>query len=155
MEQVWDNPSTAPGNDKVRLHRVYAIPLDQRPTEPITVETPLQLAFEFWNSLQDAVLNFSVVLYNAEGVCILNTGSQAKSCPRGLVCGSFVIPGDFLNDDTYTVRLLIVQDTSVALVDVHNILVFEVQDIEREGNWYGKWIGVVRPRFDWVLRTGN
>jgi lipopolysaccharide transport system ATP-binding protein len=154
-EQVWDNPATAPGNDKVRLHRVYVTPLDQQPTEPITVETPLQLAFEFWNNLQDAVLNISVVLYNVEGVCILNTSSQAKSCPRGLVCGSFVIPGDFLNDDTYTVRLLLVKDTSVALLDVHNVLVFQVQDIERGGNWYGKWIGAVRPRFDWVLRTGN
>jgi lipopolysaccharide transport system ATP-binding protein len=155
MEQVWDDPAIAPGNDKVRLHRVHVTPLDQRPGEPITIETPLQLVFEFWNNLPDALLNLSVVLYNVEGICILNTGSQAKSCPRGLVCGSFVIPGNFLNDDTYTVRLLIVKDTSVALIDVHNVLVFEVQDIERRGNWYGKWVGAVRPRFDWVLRTGN
>jgi lipopolysaccharide transport system ATP-binding protein len=155
MEQLWDNPATAPGNDKGRLYRVFVIPLDQQPGEPITVKTPLKFGFEFWNNRQDVVLNFSVVLYNVEGVCILNTGSQAKSCPRGLVCGSFVIPGDFLNDGTYTVRILIVQDTSVPLMDIHDVLVFEVQDIEREGNWYGKWIGAIRPRFDWVLRTGN
>ncbi|MFA5179802.1 MAG: ABC transporter ATP-binding protein [Syntrophales bacterium] len=155
MQQVWDDPATAIGNDKVRLHRVYVTPLNQQPTEPITVETSLQLAFEFWNNLPDAVLNFSVVLYSFEGVCILNTASQAKTCSIGLVCGSFVIPGNFLNDDTYTVRLLIVKDTSVPIIDVHNVLTFEVQDIERGSNWYGKWIGAVRPQFDWVLRTGH
>jgi lipopolysaccharide transport system ATP-binding protein len=71
-----------------------------------------------------------------------------------LVGGHFIIPGNFLNDGTYTVRLLIVQDTSVTLVDLHNVLVFEVQDIEREGNWYGKWVGAVRPRLDWTFQMG-
>jgi lipopolysaccharide transport system ATP-binding protein len=129
--------------------------LDLQPGEPFTVETPLQLSFQFWNSLPDGVLNFSVVLSNLEGVCILNTVSPAKPFPKGLVSGSFVIPGNFLNDGTYTVRLLIVQDTSVALVDFHNILVFEVQDIERQGNWYGKWVGAVRPRLDWVFQKSS
>lgn len=155
MEQVWDDPVTAPGNNEVRLHRAYVRPLNQHSPVPITVETPLELTFEFWNNLPEAVLNFSVVLYSFEGVCIFNTGSQAESCPRGLICGSFVIPGNFLNNDTYTVRLLIVNDASVALIDIHNILLFEVQDNERRGNWYGKWIGAVRPRFDWMLRMGN
>jgi len=155
MEQVWENPATAPGNDKVRLHRVFLTPMNKHHSAPITVETPLQLSFEFWNNLPEAVLNFSVVLYSLEGICILNTVSKAESCSRGLVCGSFTIPGDFLNDDTYTVRLLIVKDTSVALIDIHNVLLFEVQEIERRSNWYGKRIGAVRPRFDWMLRTGG
>jgi lipopolysaccharide transport system ATP-binding protein len=155
MEQVWHDQATAPGNDKVRLHSAIVTPLNEQPSTPITIETPLKLTFKFWNNLPDTLLNFSVVLYSFDGVCIFNTGSQAKSYPKGLVCGSFVIPGNFLNDDTYTVRLLIVKDTSVALVDVHNLLLFEVQDIERRGNWYGKQIGAVRPMFDWTLKTDN
>jgi lipopolysaccharide transport system ATP-binding protein len=154
MEQLWDDAAAAPGTDKVHLRRASVAPLDRQTGGPITVETSLRLSFEFWNDLPDAVLNFSVVLSNAEGICILNTASQAKSCPKGLVGGSFVIPGNFLNDGSYIVRLLIVQDTSIALVDIHDILVFEVQDVEREGNWYGKWVGAVRPRFDWAFQTG-
>jgi lipopolysaccharide transport system ATP-binding protein len=154
-ERVWDNIATSAGNEKVRLHRARVTPLNQQPIEPITVETALQLEFEFWNDLPGAVLNFSVVLYNLERACIFNVGSPAKSFPGGLVYGSFVIPRNFLNDAVDTVRLLIVKDTSVALLDVYDVLTFEVHDIERRGNWYGKQIGAVRPKFDWQLKIVN
>ena len=93
------------------------------------------------------------MLYNIEGVAIFNTGSFARSFPIGLIRGSFVIPGNFLNDDTYVVRVLIVKDTSVALLDLSDVLMFEVQDSDRKGNWYGKWFGTVRPKFDWQLNV--
>ena len=133
------------------MHCLSITPLAENADHPITVTTPIRLEAAFWNYLPDAVLNFSIVLYNIEGVAVFNTGSVARSFPTGLVCGSFVIPGDFLNDDTYTVRLLIVKDTSVALLDVSDVLMFEVRDSDRQGNWYGKWIGTVRPKFDWQV----
>jgi lipopolysaccharide transport system ATP-binding protein len=151
MQRHWDDPQTAPGGSEVRLHRLSITPLGQNSDQPITVQTPLRLEAAFWNYLPDMVLNFSVVIYNIEGVAVFNTGSLAQSFPSGLVCGSFVIPGDFLNDDTYTVRVLIVKDTSVALLDVSDVLMFEVRDSDRQGNWYGKWIGTVRPKFDWQV----
>ncbi len=152
-KRIWDNLATAPGDHLVRLQRANLTPMNQSVIEPITVRTPLQLEFEVWNHVPDAVLNFSVVLYNLEGICIFNAGSQAQSFPAGTVSGSFTIPGDFLNDGIYTVRLLIVKDASVALLDIHELLMFEVQDVERSGNWHGKWIGAVRPIFDWDLKV--
>lgn len=151
MQRHWDDPQTAPGGSDVRLHRLSVTPLGQTSDQPVTVQTPLRLEAAFWNYLPDVVLNFSIVIYNIEGVAVFNTGSVAQSFPAGLVSGSFVIPGDFLNDDTYTVRVLIVKDTSVALLDVSDVLMFEVRDSDRQGNWYGKWIGTVRPKFDWQV----
>jgi len=153
LEQTWNSPTIAPGNDMVRLHHVSVAPLYQERTEPITVRTSLQMNAAFWNYLPDALLNFSVVLYSLEGVAIFNTGSSPQSFPEGLVSGSFIIPENFLNDGTYTIRLLIVRDTSVVLMDISNVLVFEVHDSERKGNWYGKWIGTVRPTFDWLTKV--
>ena len=153
LEQTWNSPANAPGNDMVRLHHVSVTPLYQERTEPITVRTSLQMNAAFWNYLPDALLNFSVVLYSLEGVAIFNTGSPPQSFPEGLASGSFIIPGNFLNDGTYTIRLLIVRDTSVVLMDISNVLVFEVHDSERKGNWYGKWIGTVRPKFDWLMKV--
>jgi homopolymeric O-antigen transport system ATP-binding protein len=152
MLRRWDDPQLAPGGTDVRLHYLSITPLIQN-EQRITVRTPLRLEAAFWNYLPDAVLNFSIVLYNIEGIAIFNTGSVARNFPAGLVRGSFVIPGDFLNDDTYTVRVLIVKDTSVALLDVSDVLMFEVQDSDRQGNWYGKWIGTVRPKFDWQVNV--
>lgn len=153
MQRRWDDPQNAPGGTDVRLHYLSITPLAPDNDNLITVRTPIRLEAAFWNYLPETVLNFSVVLYNVEGVAVFNTGSVARSFPRGLVRGSFVIPGDFLNDDTYTVRILIVKDTSVALLDVTDVLMFEVQDSERQGNWYGKWIGTVRPKFDWQVNV--
>lgn len=153
MQRVWDDPQLAPGGTDVRLRHVSITPLAENAEQPITVRTPIRIEAAFWNHLPDAVLNFSIVLYNIEGVAIFNTGSVARSFPAGLVRGSFVIPGDFLNDDTYTVRVLIVKDTSVALLDVSDVLMFEVHDSDRQGNWYGKWIGTVRPKFDWEVNV--
>jgi lipopolysaccharide transport system ATP-binding protein len=152
MLRRWDDPQLAPGGTDVRLHYLSITPLIQN-EQRITVRTPLRLEAAFWNYLPDAVLNFSIVLYNIEGIAIFNTGSVARNFLAGLVRGSFVIPGDFLNDDTYTVRVLIVKDTSVALLDVSDVLMFEVQDSDRQGNWYGKWIGTVRPKFDWQVNV--
>jgi lipopolysaccharide transport system ATP-binding protein len=147
----WDDVSPAPAGAEVQLRNISLTPIANNADDPITVQTPIRLDAAFWNYVSNAVLNFSVVIYNIEGVAIFNTGSVARSFPTGLVRGSFVIPGDFLNDDTYTIRLLIVKDTSVVLLDIHDALVFDVQDSDREGNWYGKWIGTVRPKFNWEL----
>jgi lipopolysaccharide transport system ATP-binding protein len=152
-ERMWDDPSDAPGDDRVRLQQASITPLGQTVSDMITVETPLRLDVAFWNYLPDATLNFSIVLYSVEGVAIFNTGSGVKTFPEGLVKGSFIIPGDFLNDGLYTIRLLIVKDTSLALLDISDLLRFDVHDSERAGNWYGKWVGAVRPKFDWSVRV--
>jgi len=151
LEKVWDEPSNAPGGEKVRVHRVSVIPQNVVAGELITVKTPLQLEFEFWNYLGDAVLNFSVVLYSIKGECIFNTVSQAKSFSKGLVRGRFTIPGNFLNNGVYKLRFLIVKDQSVALLDLNDVLMFEVHDVSRESSWHGEWIGAVRPNFKWNL----
>jgi lipopolysaccharide transport system ATP-binding protein len=155
MEQKWDD-SRAPGNEKVQLQSVRLTPIGRDVSTQIDVETTLRLEFEFWNNLPNAVLNFSVVVYNIEGICIFNTGSTAEPFSKGLVYGSFIIPPHFMNDGVYNVRLLIVKDMSAVLLDVNDVLKFEVRDVERPGNWYGKWIGAVRPKFDWTIRAiGN
>lgn len=45
--------------------------------------------------------------------------------------------------------MLIVKDTSIPLLDIDDVVSFEVNDIEREGDWYGEWIGIVRPQLEW------
>ncbi len=149
MRQVWDDPESAPGKKSVRLHSVKITYEGETAGENLTVASPVEMEFEFWNFEQNALLNFSVVLYDNQEVCIFNTASSAKVYPKGLVKGTCHIPGNFLNDGVYRVRLLIVRDKSAALIDLDNVAIFEVHDIEREGTWYGKWIGSVRPTFEW------
>ena len=118
MHQVWSDPESAPGNKSVRLHSVKISYEGNASGESLTVASPVALEFEFWNINQNALLNFSVVLYDNQDACIFNTASSAKVYPKGIVKGTCHIPGNFLNDGAYRVRLLIVKDTSVALIDL-------------------------------------
>jgi len=151
--RTWDDMETAPGDHRVRLLSVRVHPEGGEPADTISVDTPVMIEFEFRNFMPNAKLNLSVVLYTIEDICVLNTVCRARILPCGAVRGVCTIPAHFLNDETYRVRVLIVKDESVALIDLPSVALFEVRDIEREGNWFGKCEGVVRPQFDWTLKS--
>lgn len=150
LSKTWNDIETAPGNDKVRLHQIEIIPeSDDSSLDEITVITPLKIEFEYWNYLNDAYLNLSLHLYTVEGICVFNSISSSIPCPSGLIRGICYLPGNFLNDGSYQITMMIVQDTSTILYTYEHILSFTVHDVEREFNWYGKWQGTVRPNLKW------
>ncbi len=149
LESVWHDPETAPGNGRVRLHSVRVIPKSVDEAGQITVSSPIQLEFCYWNLVPDAVLHISIFLYSLEEVCIFNVGSEAAPRPRGLIRHTCEIPGNLLNDGCYYLRLLIVRDLSTPIFAHNNVAAFEVRDLPRAGAWYGKWQGAVRPTLKW------
>jgi lipopolysaccharide transport system ATP-binding protein len=155
-EQVWDDPMTAPGNETVRLHSVRVRPTDGTVSDPITVNTPFVLEFEYWNLKPETVLNLSLVLINEEGTVLFNTGPVdepvwgGRPCPAGLFRSVCHVPGGLMNDGAVRVRLYIVKDQSVVLSIHEDVLLFDVgEDTDARKVWYGKWIGAVRPMLDW------
>jgi len=149
LERIWNDIETAPGNDKIRLHQIRVIPDLDDSVDEITVNTPLRIEFEYWNYLAGAHLNLSLHLYTMERVCVFNSISRSIPCPSSLIRGVCYIPGNFLNDGSYQITILVVQDTSHILYTCENLLGFTVHDVEREFTWYGKWQGVVRPNLKW------
>ncbi|MDB9483444.1 ABC transporter ATP-binding protein, partial [Dolichospermum circinale CS-537/05] len=142
-EQVWNEINAAPGNEYVRLHRVSVVPEKDVPLDQITVATPLKLEFEYWNFDLDACLNLSLHLFNLEDICIFATISNPQKMPVGLIQSVCYIPGNLLNDGTYRVQLMVVRNASIIIFKDDNIMMFEVSDIERQVDWYGKWPGAV------------
>jgi len=152
-EQVWNDPDTAPGNECVRMHLARLCLDCEAETDVITVQIPLRMEFKYWNRIHGAKLNLSLHLYNLEGVCIFNSISETDAYDVGLVGGTCYIPGDLLNDGIYRAMIMIVRDRSVPLYTHDDILVFEVNDVERESGWLGKWSGALRPKLEW--KTGQ
>ena len=155
-EKVWEDISTAPGNEQIRVRRACVSPAGATPTEPINVSTPLVVEFEYWNLVPNAYLNLSVVIKTEEGHPIFNTGSgwepvwSSRPYPAGLFRSRFYIPADLLNDGTHRVHLYVVRNQSEVIYNTEDILVFDVRDLsERRGAWYSKWIGAVRPHLKW------
>jgi lipopolysaccharide transport system ATP-binding protein len=145
LERVW------PEDSSHRTGYLRRVILDAAQKDHVDTNTKLEFLFEYVNKLDDVVLNFSLVLFNLDNVCIFNSVSPTQSMSAGLLRGRCTIPGGFLNDGQYRIRLMVVKDTSVILCEEEEALVFEVHDAPRNVNWYGKWLGVVRPSLPWKI----
>jgi lipopolysaccharide transport system ATP-binding protein len=157
LEQVWPDRDTAPGNESVRVHSARVVRLDGARIETLDTRTPFSLEFAYWNLKAGARLNLSVSLYNHEGNCVFTTTTvnepywHGKEFPAGLYRSICRVPGDLLNDGSYRVMLLVVQDLAHVLYYHEDIVVFEIHDsTEGRGKWYGKWNGIVRPELAWA-----
>lgn len=157
-EQVWEDRNTAPGNEKIRMHRACIRPVNGVPNDPITVRTSIVLEFEYWNLDPGARLNISLEIYNEQGIMIMNAGPTEE--PQGFSTGLFQdtghIPGDLLNDGVYWIEMLIVKDSSEVVYRHPDILIFNVHDNpDMRGAWFGKWPGAVRPILEWQTKLIN
>jgi lipopolysaccharide transport system ATP-binding protein len=151
LEKTWILSGEIQQRQAVSLQKATLIPLFKDQKKIITVETPLRFEVYVINKYDEIKLNLSFVLYTIDGVCVFNSGSQSKLFSAGIIKGSFEMPQNFLNNEVYTVRILVVQDQSIPLLDIYDVITFEVHDIPRTGKWYGKWVGVIRPKFEWEI----
>jgi lipopolysaccharide transport system ATP-binding protein len=154
-ENIWNNPKDAPGNEKVKWHRVCIRPLTREKASPINVDTSLVAEFECWNYSGNTNLNFSLHLFSIEGIKILNTFSSPQLFSSGLIKGTCYIPAHFLNDQTYYINIMLVEGSSRVLHELENALIFKVNDTKREVDWYGKWEGLVRPKLNWEVTSAQ
>jgi len=155
-QQEWPDPRSAPGNDQVRLHRVSLQPSEGSPSQPITMRTPVVLAFEFWNFVENACLDLNFQLITTHGVVAFASsptdeqGWRDRPYPRGLIGSKCFIPGDLLIAGQYRVLFTITRDATEIVYQHPDALVFEVQDApELRGAWFGELVGAVRPLLPW------
>ena len=154
-ERCWEDVTTAPGNERVRLRRATLRPAQGKPGDPITVRTPFVFEFEYWNLQTGVPLHLSLHLYNEQGILIFDVAPIDEPAwgqgafPVGLFRARCLVPGDLLNDGMYRLDVLALNDQTI-IYQQSNVLGFTVHDSsELRGNWYGKWEGAIRPRLEW------
>jgi lipopolysaccharide transport system ATP-binding protein len=143
----WDE---APGGEVAKLLEIEISAKDEifYIDEPLNIRFKARLIDNF-----SRFLNFSLVINNLEEVPVFNVGSDPRYIEGEFIEATCHIPANLLNDDYYTIRILLVLDTSIALFDLNSIIGFKMEERERIGNWHGKWIGAVRPQrlIDWTF----
>ena len=144
----WEKDD-APGNDTVKLLSAQIIPRSGD-SDIILVSTPVDIEFQF-SINKEVDICLSLLLYTISGNCIFNVGTPSEVLNPGVYNSRLKIPGRFLNDDMYSINLLFVKNTSTIVYAIEDLLTFEVADEARSGNWYGKWLGAVRPDLDFSL----
>ncbi|MCZ7574943.1 MAG: ABC transporter ATP-binding protein [Ardenticatenaceae bacterium] len=159
VEQVWAEIESAPGNDQVRIHRVFVRSGYDHPRLVPTVDTELEVGVEFWSLLPAQNLNVTLHVVASNAVIAFSTSTAHHIALRetilhpGLYYARCHIPANLLNNGIYRIRLLIVQDQARTVVTMEDVLEFEVLDsTERRGAYFGKRPGVVAPICRWEMK---
>ncbi|MDB4905104.1 MAG: transporter [Mucilaginibacter sp.] len=147
LKQSWDNIQEAPGNDFIRFKKIELIPQMENPDDPLDIRIPLTVKFKFWNLTDNVSLSIGLHLFSYGGECIFDNQSPGGYYDKGLIEGECTIPGNFLNDGSYFISLIINKDTSIQLYYFEQCMSFDLEDYRGDIKWYGKWMGAVRPRF--------
>ena len=146
----------APGNDFIRVMYIELIPDLLDPNEVLDIRTPLTVKFRFYNASDNIVISTDLLLFTLAGECIFDIPSKPATYKKGFIEGECKIPGNFLNDGSYSFTLHFAKDTSSELFSYEECLMFDIADYRENSNWYDKWWGHVRPDFPLLLTpTGN
>jgi lipopolysaccharide transport system ATP-binding protein len=152
LEQSWYNNPEAPGNGEVKFRHIKVQPQLLPNQLSMDVRNPIQISIEFESFLKNASLNLSLFVLSLTGECVFNIGSEIVTENEGIYKGICEIPAPLLNDGSYTLSIMIVKDTTNILYYLEEPLNFEVADWRAgDGNWYGKWPGVIRPSLPFTL----
>ncbi|HMH31749.1 MAG TPA: hypothetical protein VK543_01905, partial [Puia sp.] len=151
--QFYEDADHAPGNDKAKLRRIEVCPELDTPIDSVTVKTKLNIEIEFWNFEEGKMINLTIFINTYAGECIFANGSQVANLSSGLHKAVCVIPANFLNDEIYSISLMIVGDASYPICFFENIISFEVHEDRENSGWHGKWPGFIRPKLDFRILT--
>ena len=150
LKQSFDDPTLAPGNEKIKMKRIEVLPKLNDINSPITVNTAINIEFEFWNYIEEATINLSMSVNTVMDECAFVAVSDAKSIGPGLHSAVCIIPSNLLNDGVYYISMLVVAD-GVGIYNFENTVTFEVNENRQASVWHGKWPGLVRPKLDFKL----
>lgn len=164
-EVVWPDLANAPGNDVVRLHSAKVLQEGiEGPTSDIDISKDIQIEITYWNLNKDIELYSFIWLRSGMGVDVLsssnfNSISLTKDSwfgrpqPIGMFKSVCCIPANFLNEGRYSITVGVGKVPNYTQVIQVDLLPFDVHDTgEMRKEFYGGWLGVVRPRLAWQTK---
>lgn len=159
---VWKSKDDAPGSDLVRMHGVRVCQ-DGFPRESgdVDISKPIEIELWLWNSrtVEKLAVGFWLLDKNGGVVFATNNSDAASLKPDpwyrqarspGLYRSTCLIPGNFLNEGLHSITVGVSIGVDKALFLEESVISFTVHDNgEMRDEYYGPWIGVVRPRLLW------
>ncbi|MBI1883215.1 MAG: ABC transporter ATP-binding protein [Chlamydiae bacterium] len=161
-EVTWSDVENAPGNDLVRLQavRIFQEGIDAS-TADVDISKEVRIEISYWNLQENAKLYTSIWLRDQVGTVVLASGSHksisltedlwyGKPRPVGSFRALCKIPANFLNEGLYSVTAIVGTGSSETQILQDYVLSFHVHDTgEMRKEFYGTWIGTVRPKLAW------
>jgi lipopolysaccharide transport system ATP-binding protein len=147
---------TAPGTEASRLRSVRVLNERGEPGFDHDIAAAIDVELELWVLQPGAVMETSIHVLNADGLCLFATGGQLtrtgpnRTTEPGLYRSVCRIPGNLLNDGKHHVSAFIVRNSTEIIVRVPEAVTFMAHDYgTSRGEYLGRMIGAVRPLLAW------
>jgi lipopolysaccharide transport system ATP-binding protein len=145
-----------PGNDNIKIRRAAVYAQGKSSDDPVLTSDNLVFEIEFYNSLDNAVVDVTWDLSNIQGIHVAHLGQVCDygGLPRGWHKSTAVLPGDILNTERYVFSVMFGRNQREVLFRMEDILIFDIEDgIENRGNNFGKFPGVIHPICEWQTQS--
>ncbi|MCD6577497.1 MAG: ATP-binding cassette domain-containing protein [Anaerolineaceae bacterium] len=160
--QSWENSKSAPGNNEVRLHRIWVNSLDEKNDRSlISYDSPVEIGVEYWNLL-GSELHVNLQVKVDQNIIAFVSGSplakdwKVNASTRGLIRSTCRIPAHFLKYGLHQVNVNIAKSGSKKILRLKDALTFNVVEKQsRKDTWFKKRGGVVYPKLPWRIEVIN
>jgi lipopolysaccharide transport system ATP-binding protein len=147
-ERRWTE-SDAPASEAVRIISASVYPVCGTPNASIDVSTSFLIECKYRSLVSSVPLSITISMHDAQGLLLFAIDPAEPPLPRpaGAYRSSCLVPGNLLNDGSYTITLVF-HDGSRILLELPYIIRINILDSDdgRSG-WFGKWEGILRPHF--------
>jgi len=161
----WPDIATAPGDDIARLLSVTVKNCQGEISDTLDIREPVYLEIKYFNLVEGSRVTAIIHLNNDSGTCIFATNDWNNKIwwdtPRkkGIVTATCEIPGNFLAEGCFYVLAAIgTYNPNIVHAIERDAVSFQIVDHSYgdgvRGEYAGAdWPGIVRPMFDWKIRT--
>ncbi|WP_309640378.1 ABC transporter ATP-binding protein [Flavobacterium sp.] len=95
-------------------------------------------------------ININLFFNTIEGTLIFATCSDSIYFKKGFATYQCTIPGYTLNDNIYSIDLMVVKHGAKILHNIKEVISVEGVEVKRDGSWLEKFPGLIRPQtFEW------
>ncbi len=111
------------------------------------IEDDLELIVDVSSEIYLNEINVNLFFNTPDGALVFATCSPVEKFERGKAIYKCIIPSKTLNDNMYTIDLMVVSKGSIIIHDMKNVLVLQGNEDKRNGAWLGKFPGLIRPQY--------
>lgn len=148
------------GNEFCKINLVSIKNIEGETTNEIDLSDDFDIEINFTILDSGYKAMFSLVFFDAEGNCVFGSINNLEPNFFGLSMmeGSYQsvcrVPGNLLNDGTYSISLVGMSSSRTEPFTLEHILQVKMQDdgILKRG-YDGNYGGVIRPKLDWQTKT--
>lgn len=158
----WTNLSNAPGDDTVRLRAVKLWEKSHQAKESVDIRSILRVDIEYDVLKKGVTLVPSIQLSNEQGIIVFSSNDTDKfwnweQRKVGRYISSTFIPGNFLSEGNYILRVVIASYKPPRKhISERDLITFYVVDLGEgdtaRGDYIGRIDGVVRPWLKWTTK---